>query len=154
MRNTLQLYRKQQHMLKLMPDERKTLIWWKYFFLALIVGAVAEIQSVVAGVFYYKPWWLIVAIIVVVWGGILGFVAKTVRLCNQRRQFLIGFIVSFVVTYFDFRVSHIKSLPNNELLGVGNVILQTTFFAASAGVLILVVNFLMKQFYKRKLRLG
>ena len=69
-------------------------------------------------------------------------------------QFLCGFVVSFILTYLDFLFSHFKQLPNGHLFGVHHIIGQTAILAASAGVLIIVVNFLMKAFYQYKQRIG
>lgn len=154
MRRTLQSYRERRQTLRMMPDERRSLILAKYFFLTLILGTIVEVQSLVAGVFDYRPWWTILVILVVIWGGILGFVAKVSRRFDAKVQFLIGFLVTYGVTYLDFRFTHMKQLPDGKLLGISDVYWITAILAASAGVLIVIANALMRAFYQRKLRIG
>lgn len=154
MKKTYEHYKTKQRLIKEMPDERKDIIWAKYFFLTLIVGAIVEVQAVIGNFFNYKPWWMIFIIIIVIWGGILGSIAMISRKINLLGQFVSGFIVSFVLTYLDFLYTHFKQLPDNQLFGVKHILGQTAILAASAGVLIIVVNSLMKAFYKHKQRIG
>lgn len=154
MKQTLDNYRKKRKLVKLMQDESKTLIWAKYFFLTLIIAAIVEASSVIGGFFYYDPWWMILPIILVLWAGILGLVAMISRRFSSEIQFIITFIVAFGLTYLDFKFTHIKHLPGGKLFGVGNTIWITAILAASAGVLVVIINTLMRAFYKRKLRIG
>jgi dihydroflavonol-4-reductase len=154
MKKTYENYKKEQRKIKEMAGEKKSLIWAKYFFLTLIVGAIVEVQAIVGGFFSYKPWWMIFLIVIIIWGGILGVVAMISRKFSMVGQFLGGFIASFILTYLDFLFSHFKQLPNGQLFGVRHIIGQTAILAASAGVLIIVVNLLMQAFYKYKQRIG
>jgi nucleoside-diphosphate-sugar epimerase len=154
MKRTYELYKKKERQIKEMPDERRTLVWGKYFFLTLIVGAIVEVQSVIGGFFYYEPWWMLLLIILIVWAGILGLVAMLTRKYGHLGQFLITFIVSYTFTYFDFSITRIKHLYEGKLFGISNTIGQTAILAASAGILVLIVNSLMRVFYKHKLRIG
>lgn len=154
MKNTIQYFRENQRRLKKMPDETKGLLWIKYFFLSLVVGVIIEWLAAFGKVYQFTPRWIIFVAIIGLWGLIFGSIAMAVRTKRFLVQFIPGFLLLFGAELLNHFFLHNWEFYNNSLFGVTNPVLRAVVLGVATGFIIPIINTLMKQLYKRKLRIG
>ncbi len=154
MKNTIQYFRENQHRLKKMPDETKGILWIKYFFLSLGVGVIIEWLAAFGKVYKFTPGWIVFVAIIGLWGLIFGSIAMAVRVKRVLIQFIPGFLLLFGAELLNHYFLHNWEFYNNSLFGVTNPVLRALILGVATGFIIPIINTLMKQLYKRKLRIG
>jgi hypothetical protein len=154
MKKTIQYFRENQHRLKKMPDETKRILWIKYFFLSLGVGVIIEWLAAFGKVYKFTPGWIVFVAIIGLWGLIFGSIAMAVRTKRFLVQFIPGFLLLFGAELLNHYFLHNWEFYNNSLFGVTNPLLRALILGVATGFIIPIINTLMKQLYKRKLRIG
>ena len=143
-----------QKELKRFPGESTGLLMTKYFFLSLGIGILIELLAAFGNIYFFKTWWLTVGVIVVFWGFIFGWFAMITRRCHVLIQFLPGFIFLFGGELLNHFYLHGWEFPGGTLYGITNPVIRAAVLGFGAGFLIPIINTIMKQVYKWKLRVG
>jgi nucleoside-diphosphate-sugar epimerase len=140
--------------LKSMPLEPKGILWLKYFLLSITLGVIIEVLAWFGKVYVFHPWWLVFVIILILWGLIFGSIAMGTRRLGFVVQFIPGFILLFGGELLNHYYLHGWSFLRNIPPGSTDPVLRALVLGIITGFLIPIINAIMKQFYKIKLRLG
>jgi hypothetical protein len=143
----------EEKQLKDMPLESKGCLWLKYFILSLTLGIIIEVLARVGKVYVFHPWWLVFLVILILWGLIFGSIAMGTRRLGFLVQYFPGFILLFggelLNHYYLHGWSFLKGAPPGNIDPVPRALV----LGMLTGFLIPIINAVMKQFYKIKLRL-
>jgi nucleoside-diphosphate-sugar epimerase len=144
----------EEKQLKDMPLEPKGILWLKYFLLSLTLGVIIEFLAWFGKVYVFHPWWLVFLVILILWGPIFGSIAMGTRRLGFLVQYIPGFILLFggelLNHYYLHGWSFLKHIPP----GNTDPLVRALVLGILTGFLIPIINAIMKQFYKIKLRLG
>jgi nucleoside-diphosphate-sugar epimerase len=144
----------EEKQLKAMPLEPKGLLWLKYFLLSITLGVIIELLAWFGKVYLFHPWWLVFAVIIILWGLIFGTIAMGTRQSGYLIQYIPGFILLCGGELLNHFYLHGWSFFKDGLLGGTNPVIRAVILGILTGFLIPLINAIMKQFYKIKLRLG
>lgn len=146
--------KEEEKQLKDMPLESKGILWLKYFLLSFTLGVIIELLAWVGKVYVFHPWWLVILVILILWGLIFGSIA----MCTRRLGFLVQYIPGFILLFGGELLNHYYLEGWSFLINVppGNTdpVVRALVLGILTGFLIPIINAVMKQFYKIKLRLG
>lgn len=154
MKATCSYYREEERTLKKMPLEPGGILWLKYFFLSLAVGIIIEALAAFGKVYQFTPWWFVFGVVIGLWGLVFGTLAKVTRRCNYIIQYLPGFFLLFGAELLNHYYLHKWSFSNDSLFGVTDPVMRAVVLGIATGFIIPIINAVMKQFYKCKLRVG
>jgi dihydroflavonol-4-reductase len=144
----------EEKLLKDMPLESKGILWLKYFLLSLTLGVIIEVLAWFGKVYIFHPWWLVFVVILILWGLIFGSIAMGTRRLGYLVQYIPGFILLFggelLNHYYLHGWSFLRKVPPGNI----DPVLRALVLGIFTGFLIPIINAIMKQFYKIKLRLG
>jgi nucleoside-diphosphate-sugar epimerase len=154
MKATHNFYEEEQLSLKTMPEESKGILWWKYFLVSLGLGILTEGLSAFGRLYEFQPWWLVFGVVLVMWGMVVGSIAMVIRTRGFLVQYLPGFILLFGAELFNHYYLHGWEFYGGSLFGITNPVVRAGVLGILAGFIIPIINALMRQFYKVKLRLG
>jgi len=154
MKATCDYIKEEERLLKKMPLEPRGILWVKYFFLSLVFGAVIEALAAFGKLYYFKPWWIVLIIVPLFWGGIFATLCKVTRTCHCVVQFLVGFILLSGLEILNHSSPGLWAFYNDSLCGITDPVLRAVVLGIGTGILVIIINACMGQFYKRKLRLG
>jgi len=144
----------EEKQLKNMSLEPKGILWLKYFLLSLILGVIIEVLAWFGKVYVFHPWWLVFVAILILWGLVFGSIAMGTR----RRGFLVQYIPGFILLLGGELLNHYYlqgwSFYKEGLLGDTDPLVRALVLGMLTGFLIPMINAIMKQFYKIRLRLG
>ncbi len=154
MRATHDYYRKERQKLSQMPDESKDILWLKYFSLSLGIGILIEALAAFGKVYAFQPWWMVFGILLGLWGIVFGSIAMATRTRGFLVQYLPGFALLFGGELLNNYYLHKWEFYNDALYGITNPVLRAAVLGIATGFLIPIINQIMIQFYKIKLRLG
>ncbi|UCH95463.1 MAG: NAD-dependent epimerase/dehydratase family protein [Candidatus Aminicenantes bacterium] len=139
--------------LKTMPDETTGILRLKYFLLSLTLGVIIELLAWIGKVYLFTPWWLVFVVLLILWGLIFGWFAMITRRCVILVQYIPGFILLFGGELLNNYYLDAWTFENGPL-GNMNPVVRALVLGILAGFLIPIINEIMKQLYKWKLRLG
>jgi len=163
---TYNYIKKNKMKMKQMPGETKGLLWFKFFSLSLIMGIIIEALAIFGKVYFFSPSWLVFLVVPLLWGLVFGSIAMWVRTKGFIVQFIPGFIILFAAEllnhyilhnwtfYHFFQQGDTWKIVHHSLFGVENPLLRAVVLGAATGILIPLLNQIMKLFYKLKLRQG
>ena len=154
LRATHRFYKEEQLSLKAMPEEPKGILWLKYLLVSLGLGILIEGLSAFGKLYVFQPWWLVFVVVLVPWGLIVGSIAMVIRTRGFLVQYLPGFILLFGAELLNHYYLHSWEFYGGSLFGITNPVVRAGVLGILAGFIIPIINALMKQFYKIKLRLG
>lgn len=137
-----------------MPEESKGILWLKYFLLALVLGAGIEALAAFGNVYAFIPRWLVVPIVFGLWGCVFGSIAMALRMRNFFVQYLPGFLILFWGEMLNNFYLHKWEFCNGSLYGITDPVIRAAVLGVATGFLIPIMNAIMTQFYKVRLRLG
>jgi dihydroflavonol-4-reductase len=137
-----------------MDGESKIVRWIKYFFLSLVLGVIIEALAAFGKVYAFDPWWIVFIIILGLWGIIFGSIAKITRTRSFLVQYIPGFIILFGGELLNNYYLHAWEFYGGSLYGITDPVWRAAVLGIATGFLIPIINAMMIQFYKRKLRLG
>ena len=144
----------EEKQLKNMPLEPKGILWLKYFLLSLTLGVIIEALAWSGKVYVFHPWWLVFLVILMLWGLIFVSIAMGTRRLGFLVQYIPGFILLFGGELLNHYYLHGWSFLKNVPPGNTDPVLRALVLGILTGFLIPIINAVMKQFYKIKLRLG
>jgi nucleoside-diphosphate-sugar epimerase len=154
MTNTAASYKREDEKLKRMASDSKGTLWLKYFCLALVVGIGFELLAAFGNVYIFSPWWTLLPGVPVFWGLVAGSATMATRTWNGLLQFLTGFLIGGLSQLGNHYAIQLWSFPTGKLFGISPPIWQAVAMGVLVGVSFLVINGLMVQLYKRRLRVG
>ncbi len=158
MKKTVAAFRIEREELRAMPLEKGFLFWLKYVLTAIGVGALFEAISYGAGLYVYEPWFGMFLIIVSAFGVGLGSLALLIRKRSDLLQLVTGTAVTGTVELLN-SLDLIPGLSwrfTSSLwpFSVTDIWSRSFMVGVFGGVFILIVNWIMRLLYKRRLRLG
>ena len=139
--------------LKRMPGESKGILMFKYFFVSVGIGFLLELLAFFGKVYTFVHWWIAVAVVLVFWGVIFGWIAMLMRRFSLVIQFIPGFVILFAGEMVNHSVLKAWTFPGESLYGITNPI-ERAVALGMGGVVIPIINAIMKRLYLRKQRLG
>jgi len=154
MKATNDYYREEQRKLREMPGESKDILWLKYFFVSLGLGVLTEGLSAFGNLYEFQPWWLVFGVVLVIWGMVVGSIAMVIRRRGFLVQYIPGFVLLFGAELLNHYYLHSWEFHGGAFFGITNPVVRAGVLGVVAGFLFPIINALMKQFYKIKLRLG
>jgi dihydroflavonol-4-reductase len=154
MKLTYRYIKEDERRLKKMPGESKNILWLKYFFVALALGIVIEGLSAFGKLYQFQPWWLVFPVVLMMWGVVLGSIAMALRTRGFLIQYLPGFALLFGAEILSHYWLHAWEFSGGSLFGITNPVLRALVLGVIAGFGLPVINAVMRQFYKVRLRLG
>ncbi len=154
MKPTSDFFKEEERRLKKMPSEPRGILWLKYFLLSLVLGGILEALAAFGKLYVFQPWWVVLPLVPVFWGLIMGFIAMVMRTCRFLVQFLPGFLLLLGCELLNHYYIHLWRYHNDSLCGIGNPVVRAVVVGIIGGIYILIINALMRQFYKYKLRVG
>lgn len=139
--------------LNAMPGETKGILWLKYFLLSLTIGVIIEVLAWVGNVYLFTPWWLVFVVLLILWGLIFGWFAMITRRCIILIQYIPGFILLFGGELLNNYYLNAWTFEQGPMGNMSPVV-RALVLGIISGFLIPIINGIMKEFYKLKLRLG
>jgi len=157
MRKVIPVYRREQKELKEMPLDTGLLMYIKYLLVAILIGSVIETISYLAGFYHLDPPWGTLVIAVGIIGIGFGLLSVALKKCNWIIQFVIGTIIAGAIELLNYL--HMLPLIHWEFapgfpFGITSPWVRTFVLAFTGGLMIIVVNMVMRSFYKNRLRQG
>jgi len=144
----------EEKQLKDMPREPNGILWLKYFLLSLTLGVIIEVLAWFGKVYVFHPWWLVFLVILILWGLIFGSIAMGMRRLGFLVQYIPGFILLFGGELLNHYYLHGWSFFKDGPPGDTAPVQRALVLGILTGFLIPIINAVMKQFYKIRLRLG
>lgn len=139
---------------KEMPDESRGILWLKYYVLAVLVGVLVEVSAIVGKTYKFNPWYLVFGIVLIFWGLIFGWLALVTRRFGFFIQFIPGFVLLFGGELLNNFYLHKWSFYDGAVFGITDPVLRAAVLGIGSGLLIPIINALMRMFYRLKLRIG
>lgn len=136
-----------------MPREPGGILWLKYFLLSLTLGVIIEVLAWLGKVYVFHPWWLVLVVIFILWGFIFGSIAMAVRRLGYLVQYIPGFVLLFGGELLNHYYLQGWSFYKEGLLGNTDPLVRALVLGMLTGFLIPIINVIMKQLYKIRLRL-
>lgn len=154
---TVAAYQAEQAAVREMAQEKPGILWGKYVLSGSAVGVFIEIMSAVGGFYSFQPPWAVLVAIVGGFGAALGTVAMLLRRQASGIQFVAGSLVMGGAEWLNEKgkmpAIGWKFKPGWPL-GIKMPGLRVVVLAAAGGVVVLLVNAIMRALYRRRLRLG
>jgi dihydroflavonol-4-reductase len=157
MQITTQYYLDEQRQLRAMPLEKQPMLWFKYIVCAAIVGSLIEMTSALGQFYTFHPWWVSYIVALGAFGVGLGTAAMLLRKQSDLLQFIVGTILAGgAEVWNELGVLSFGSwtFAPGWPFGITDPWIRATVLGCAGGVFILVVNFLVRLLYQRRLRLG
>jgi dihydroflavonol-4-reductase len=157
MKKVVPVYRREQKELKEMPLETGLLMYIKYLLVAILIGSSLETFSYFAGFYRLDPPWGTVVIAVGIIGIGFGLLSVALKKMHWVLQFIIGYIIAGAVEALNYL--NILPLIHWEFargfpLGIVDPWIRTAVLATPGGLMIIVVNMIMRSMYKNRLSRG
>jgi nucleoside-diphosphate-sugar epimerase/uncharacterized protein (DUF362 family) len=140
-----------------MAAESRKSRWLKYVTLATLLGVLIEISSATGKFYWFEPGWLVFVVIFGAFGLALGSVAHAVRRWSGLAQLAIGSVAAGVAELLnglnltsEVRWVFAPGWP----LGIQDTTLRALVLGLAGGIFVLVVNAIMRAYYRRRLRFG
>ena len=157
MMQTIPVYREEQRELREMPLEKGMIFYIKYILIAVIIGIVVETVAYIGGYYRFDPSWGAIVIAVGVIGIGFGILSMMLRKSSDAIQFVVGTIIAGAIellNYLDLLPLISWKFAQGWPFGITNPWLRIFVLAFPGGVIILLLNTIMRSLYKRRLRLG
>lgn len=157
MAQTIRYWRTGEDELRKMPLEKGVRSWLKFLVVGLILGCLIEITAALGKFYTFDPGWLALPVIFVGFSFALGSVAMITRAWHPILQFVLG----TAVTGSAELANALGILPGVSWtfapgwpFGITDPYLRVAVTGAAGGIFVLIVNAIMRSFYRRRQRLG
>lgn len=157
MRITTRYFFDEQAKVRAMPLERQPILWIKYVVVGIVLGIFIEITSALGHFYTFDPRWLVYPVIVGGFGVMLGTLAMLLRRWSDAVQFAVG----TVITTGAELANALGLIPlvgwtfaPGWPFGIDHPILRSIVLGAAGGIVILLINAILRAFYRRRLRFG
>ena len=147
-------YKEEENKLKEMAEVSKNILWLKYFILSLGIGILIEGLSILGKLYSFQPWWLVFGAVLGLWGIVFGSIAMVTRTRGFLVQYFPGFILMMGAELLNHFYLHNWKFSDDTLFGITDPVLRAAVLGIATGFIIPIINALMKQLHKIKLRLG
>lgn len=147
-------YKAEEKKLKEMAELSKNVLWLKYFILSLGIGILIEGISILGKLYSFQPWWLVFGAVLVLWGFIFGLIAMVTRTRGFLVQYFPGFILMMGAELLNHFYLHNWKFSDDTLFGITDPVMRAVVLGIATGFIIPIINAIMKQFHKIRLRLG
>ncbi len=154
---TIQYFREEEKKIREMPLEKGFMLWFKSILCAICLGTAIEITSALGRFYSFHPRWIVFIVVIGGFGLTLGSLAAWLRKRSDLLQCIVGTLVAGAAEV----INVLQLTPNigwefapNWPFGITNPWVRSLVLGFAGGFFILVVNFLMRLLYKRRLRLG
>ena len=154
MTKTVAWYREEQREIRSMARERRGLRWFKFVVIGALIGAAIEAASLLGDFYWYTPPWLVYPVVLGGFGAGMGSLSLWVRTMNGLKQFLIGTAVVGAAECLNEIAFHAWQFAQGWPLGITDPWVRTAVLAVPGGLVVLIVNAVMRSLYRRRLRLG
>lgn len=154
MTRTTAWFRENQREFRNMPLEGRGLLWLKYVIVGAIIGVIIEGASLLGDFYSYTPPWLVYGVAFGGFGVVLGSLSLGLRRLNGLKQFLVGTLVVGAAEFMNELLLHSWHFAQGWPFGIVDPWLRVAVLALPGGVVVLIVNAIMRTLYRRRLRLG
>ena len=154
---TVAAYRAEQAAVREMALEKPGVLWGKYVLSGSAVGVVIEIVAAAGGFYSFQPPWAVLVAIAGGFGAALSTVALLLRRQAAGLQFAAGSLVMGGAEWLNEKGKMPVigwTFKPGWPLGIKRPGLRVVVLAAAGGVVVLLVNAIMRALYRRRLRLG
>ncbi len=157
MRPTTRYYFEEQAKVRAMALETQPWLWIKYVLVGIVLGILIEITSATGGFYAFHPGWLVIPVIVGGFGVALCTLAMLLRQRSDLVQFLIGTVITGaaeLANALGWTGSLGWTFTPGWPFGINDPTLRSLVLGAAGGIIVLLVNAIMRGFYRRRLRVG
>jgi dihydroflavonol-4-reductase len=157
MRITTRYFFEEQAKVRDMALETQPWLWIKYVLVGIVLGILIEITSATGHFYTFKPGWLVIPVIVGGFGVTLCTLAMLLRRQNSLVQLLIGTAVTGaaeLANALGLTGSVGWTFTPGWPFGIDNPYLRSLVLGLAGGIIVLLVNAIMRAFYRRRLRAG
>jgi nucleoside-diphosphate-sugar epimerase len=154
LRLTGNYYRDEEVKARSLAGESGLTLGLKYFFLATGMGALVEALAAFGKVYLFDPWWIVFVVVPVFWGLAMGSLARAVRALSPFVQVAAGFVILFGAELLNHFVIHKWHFGEGTALAAMNPFWRAGILGLGTGLIVLAINGLMRQFWRRRRRLG
>jgi nucleoside-diphosphate-sugar epimerase len=155
MQPTVRAWAEQQAELRAMKREPAWVLWLKFVGAGLVLGAIVEAISALNHFYSFDPWWGAFPIVLLAFGLGLGTLAWLTRRWPDVLQFLVGTAAATLVEV----LNQLHLLPVISWtfrpgwpLGIQSPWLRDLVLGAAGGVIVLLVNAILRAAYAKRLR--
>jgi nucleoside-diphosphate-sugar epimerase len=156
MKRTIPAYMADKVKVRQMALEKPFILWLKYFVIAILLGCVVEFIAHLGGFYQFYPSWLVYVVILVAFGLIFASLAKALRTKSSLIQLVIGILSAGVIEALNVLgvfPHHYWIFADGWPLGIHDPWLRTAVLSLPGGIFILLLNFILRNSYKNRLRL-
>ncbi len=157
MKMTIPAFREEEATIRKMPLEKNPMLWLKYVICSVFIGALLEFTAACGRFYTYHPRWIVVITVVLWFGLIFGTLAQLWRRRSGMFQLVSGTILAAIVELQNaLRINSSagwKFAPGWPF-GITNIWVRSLVLGLAGGIFIVIVNYLMRLLYKKRLRLG
>jgi nucleoside-diphosphate-sugar epimerase len=157
MKKTLPYFFAERAKVHALEGQGGVLLWVKYLVVATLLGAVIESTSNIGQFYVFTPPWAVIPVVLGMFGVGLGTTAMVLRRQSGLLQFIVGTALATAVEI----INQFKVIPGffwefapGWPFGIMNPWVRSVVLSLAAGVVVLLVNAIMRHFYRRRLRLG
>ena len=140
-----------------MPLEKNPMLWFKYVICSVFIGALLEFIAACGRFYTYQPRWIVVITVVLWFGLIFGTLAQLWRRRSGMFQLVSGTVLAAIAELQNaLRINPSvgwKFAPGWPF-GITNVWVRSLVVGLAGGIVVVIVNYLMRLLYKKRLRLG
>jgi hypothetical protein len=157
MQVTVQYFRQQEQDLREMPLERDFILWFKYIACAVLIGGLIEVSSAIGHFYVFIPSWAGWIVAFMGFGLGLGTLAMWFRRHSPLLQFAIGTLVMGMAEALNKLqlLSPISwKFASSWPFGIVNPWIRVLVLSITGGLCVLLINYLVRVLYKRRLRFG
>ena len=157
MRITTRYFFDEQATVRAMPLETQPWLWVKYVLVGIVLGILIEITSATGHFYAFHPGWLVIPVILGGFGVTLCTLAMLLRKQSDLVQLLIGTIVTGaaeLANALGLTGSLGWTFTPGWPFGIDNPYLRSLVLGLAGGIIVLLVNAIMRAFYRRRLRAG
>ena len=158
MKITIKKFLEEWAVIRKMPLEKSSMLWIKYILFATFIGFLIEASAAYRSFYTYYPWWLFI-IAVVLWHGlILGTLAKLWRMRTGYFQFVSGTILNGLAEILNalkiYPGAGWTFSPPFDNTNIWVIWVRSLVLGLEGGIFIVLINYLLRWQYKRRMRLG
>ncbi len=157
MKITIHKFLEEEATIRKMPLEKNPMLWLKYVLCSVFIGALLEFIAACGRFYTYHPRWIVVITVVLWFGLILGTLAQLWRRRSGMFQLVSGTVLAAIVELQNaLRINPSmgwKFAPGWPF-GITNIWVRSLVVGLAGGIFVVIVNYLMRLLYKKRLRLG
>lgn len=148
-------YKDQKEKLRSMSLESRGILWMKYFILAILIGFAYVSALYIGDKESFPSGWFVLPLAAGWYGVVLGSLGLRLRMRDGLLQFLAGWAISALLELVNYLFLDLWDYTPSWLAELSlHISINAAVLGIAGGVFVLVINWCMRNLYKRRLRYG